>query len=787
MGDTSASPVDDQEPEEILVVAIDTSQSMEGEFAADDASEEPAGDAADVEQEPSTEACLAALAELRDSHALPCLRRVYAAGAEGKAAAHAHLSASSPVLRWIMRRSGRVDAILSEAAPAVARAPAAAHASPIARRAVPSFCVTVLSGGREMLLPGAPSYTVSVLMQLIRERFGRVGDLSQLSLLSLGASLNPSDTLEEAGVRSGHRLVAAWDRPSATEGQEESEELLHLKVVATQHSAFHNASRGGARASRSVLHSWLTHALAVFVDCAPGVLLSVPSSSTCRDAVFAVFEAAAHHRGGFTFVPATWQLCHGCTDAGDGYFSWGGRLSVVEEHAETAARTPLLRELRARLLLGEGLDPRHPVVLVKHFVGDRGVRRRGRAAKLARMDAVKQLFMSFANRLAGSNAPVHVGLVTFGADVKRLAQVTPLFERFIAAVQRAEPAGDTALFEAITNAAEMAASPFPGRADIRRRVLVLTDGDDSKGGVGAASRAAARCMALAVKVDVIFVTAEADSSGTTRAIANASGGLAFAPATLRDALPLMVRAAAPQLGEANSASKLTLLLFQELDTLLLCGERAASSAPRFLRSASTAHVVPPSSDAALLSRFGGDAHGTLFMGGVGGDVPPRKPDPSLARPAKDGIDLLADVDAKDSLDASPAAPQPPAAGVTGDGVARSAASTRAIMRELRAVLSADVMGAEFLASYDVYPRPDDLGCWSVVIQGGEGTVYQAGVFHVSVKFPVTYPARPPSLRFETQILHPNVNAYGRICIDSALCCARGITKRQCSAPSPAPG
>ena len=34
---------------------------------------------------------------------------------------------------------------------------------------------------------------------------------------------------------------------------------------------------------------------------------------------------------------------------------------------------------------------------------------------------------------------------------------------------------------------------------------------------------------------------------------------------------------------------------------------------------------------------------------------------------------------------------------------------------------------------------------------------------ISVRFPLTYPTHPPAVRFETRILHPNVNAYGRIC------------------------
>ena len=32
-----------------------------------------------------------------------------------------------------------------------------------------------------------------------------------------------------------------------------------------------------------------------------------------------------------------------------------------------------------------------------------------------------------------------------------------------------------------------------------------------------------------------------------------------------------------------------------------------------------------------------------------------------------------------------------------------------------------------------------------------------------MRFPATYPTHPPEVRFDTRILHPNVNAYGKVC------------------------
>ena len=73
------------------------------------------------------------------------------------------------------------------------------------------------------------------------------------------------------------------------------------------------------------------------------------------------------------------------------------------------------------------------------------------------------------------------------------------------------------------------------------------------------------------------------------------------------------------------------------------------------------------------------------------------------------------------------------------------------------------MGAEFASTYDVYPCAEDVSFWRIVIRGRDGTPYAAGTWLLSVRFPTLYPAHPPAVRFETPVLHPNVNAYGRIC------------------------
>ncbi|XP_060664136.1 ubiquitin-conjugating enzyme E2 D2 [Drosophila nasuta] len=60
---------------------------------------------------------------------------------------------------------------------------------------------------------------------------------------------------------------------------------------------------------------------------------------------------------------------------------------------------------------------------------------------------------------------------------------------------------------------------------------------------------------------------------------------------------------------------------------------------------------------------------------------------------------------------------------------------------------------------------EDLCHWRATILGPVGTVYEGGVFKLDIRFPASYPFRPPQIRFVTRIYHCNVNSRGVICLD----------------------
>lgn len=59
---------------------------------------------------------------------------------------------------------------------------------------------------------------------------------------------------------------------------------------------------------------------------------------------------------------------------------------------------------------------------------------------------------------------------------------------------------------------------------------------------------------------------------------------------------------------------------------------------------------------------------------------------------------------------------------------------------------------------------DNLYDWEVMIMGPDGTLYEGGFFKARLTFPQDFPNMPPTMRFESDIWHPNVYEDGKVCI-----------------------
>ncbi|EAS30619.3 ubiquitin conjugating enzyme [Coccidioides immitis RS] len=62
---------------------------------------------------------------------------------------------------------------------------------------------------------------------------------------------------------------------------------------------------------------------------------------------------------------------------------------------------------------------------------------------------------------------------------------------------------------------------------------------------------------------------------------------------------------------------------------------------------------------------------------------------------------------------------------------------------------------------------DDLTHLKGTFQGPPGTPYEGGTYRVDIRIPNEYPFRPPVMRFDTKLWHPNVSSQtGAICLDT---------------------
>jgi ubiquitin-conjugating enzyme E2 C len=70
------------------------------------------------------------------------------------------------------------------------------------------------------------------------------------------------------------------------------------------------------------------------------------------------------------------------------------------------------------------------------------------------------------------------------------------------------------------------------------------------------------------------------------------------------------------------------------------------------------------------------------------------------------------------------------------------------------------------AGVSAFPSGDSLFAWTGTIEGPQGTAYEGITYRVALTFPLDYPFKPPSVRFDCPCFHPNVDAAtGAICLD----------------------
>ena len=66
----------------------------------------------------------------------------------------------------------------------------------------------------------------------------------------------------------------------------------------------------------------------------------------------------------------------------------------------------------------------------------------------------------------------------------------------------------------------------------------------------------------------------------------------------------------------------------------------------------------------------------------------------------------------------------------------------------------------------VWMIDNDIHHWKGKIHGPIDTCYSGGVFIIDIVIPNDYPFKPPKMKFDTKIWHPNISSVtGAICLD----------------------
>jgi ubiquitin-conjugating enzyme E2 N len=63
------------------------------------------------------------------------------------------------------------------------------------------------------------------------------------------------------------------------------------------------------------------------------------------------------------------------------------------------------------------------------------------------------------------------------------------------------------------------------------------------------------------------------------------------------------------------------------------------------------------------------------------------------------------------------------------------------------------------------PQDNNPRHFRVQMRGPTGTPYEGGVFKYEIFLPLDYPMTPPHVHFLTKIYHPNIDKWGRVCLD----------------------
>jgi ubiquitin-conjugating enzyme E2 D/E len=325
----------------------------------------------------------------------------------------------------------------------------------------------------------------------------------------------------------------------------------------------------------------------------------------------------------------------------------------------------------------------------------------------SRMEAVKVMFYAFRDRAATMGQGFHhMGLISFDNRVEKMLDLTSQLDRFEAIVDDLEKRGQTAIYSAVIEAAEMLEKQFHKDSQMDLRIVVLTDGQNNTGAGPEDALAAAN--RIGATVDAIIVGNSPDAN--LRKIVNATGGECYQINDLGEGFELLEAEGVVSLRARRGGAEKPPFKVRELDCdFSSLSEKAMTRGAAVQRAPTLA--------------------------------------PELAAKAVVDVSSIQDD--------------------TTSGAGRNGSnSLKRVMKEIKQVASgADGIWMHSGEGIHVFPASDDLAFWRVLIEGPGDSPFEGGVFALNVVIPHDYPFKAPTITFETPIYHCNVSDSGKICLD----------------------
>ncbi|RDL38800.1 Uncharacterized protein BP5553_03140 [Venustampulla echinocandica] len=335
----------------------------------------------------------------------------------------------------------------------------------------------------------------------------------------------------------------------------------------------------------------------------------------------------------------------------------------------------------------------------------------------SRLTEVKEFFKNQALRISALNLSTYLGLVTFAGSVVTNQPLTPLHLNFSHQLDGIQAAGNTAIFDALDRASGMLVELQHRYPQTKCRIILLTDGCDNNS-KAVPFEISSRLYERNIVLDAIVI-----GSSETRElfkIAKNTGGYAFKPLTQQALFQIFL-----------------------LETVSDIRTRPDIVRVKCNGSLDWSIFVPKAADMSDPYNF-----------------PPCRPHPNQ----EDYFIALAD--AGQFMSRMSRRPGGSAGSVYSVSTTLSNASTltataggisRILLSEIKAMVDNP---HKYM---DIYVSQSNMGFWKVVMQGPPDSPYARGTFLLYVEIGPEFPRKPPSARFITPMLHPNITKHGRVC------------------------